>query len=61
LQVGAAAIDGELVEAPAGRQLNVGGILGQDPDVLQRTVQPAESGERGVAYRLAREAARQTR
>ena len=42
LQVGAAAIDRELVEAAVGRDLHVGRVLGQHPDVLQRAVQPAE-------------------
>ena len=59
LQVGAAALDGELVEAPGRGDLHVGRVLGQHPDVLQRAVQPAERAQAGIARRLARQPARQ--
>jgi hypothetical protein len=59
LQVGAAALDRDLMEAPCRGQLHVGGVLGQHPDVLQRAVEPADRAQAGVAHRLARQAARQ--
>ena len=59
LQVGAAALDGQLMEAPGRGDLHVGRILGQHPDILQGAVQPAQRPQAGVARRLARQPARQ--